>query len=175
MALLCITYPKFAEADFNRIQAFRSENDALYFSKVNPHITLVFSVPEMDETEFIREVNLRAAGFEAFVVNFTAAVVNRDAFLEVWHVFLVPDEGNGNLIRLHDRLYEGILFPHRKMEIDFMPHIGIGNSKDKMACKKMADEWNRQEFSIRGRVNTLELVKYDGQMVHPISTLHLSR
>ena len=49
MSYLVIAYPELVDADFNRIQSFRATHDRLYFSLIEPHITFVFPVVDIDE------------------------------------------------------------------------------------------------------------------------------
>ena len=59
------------------------------------------------------------------------------------------------------------------MDIDFIPHIGIGNSKDKYKCKKMVDEWNENDFSIAGTISQLSIVKYENNIIEIIRQIKL--
>jgi len=57
-------------------------------------------------------------------------------------------------------LYSGSLSNNLRLDIDFVPHIGIGNSLDKYECKGMADEWNAKDFEIKGSISQLSIVNY---------------
>jgi 2'-5' RNA ligase len=59
------------------------------------------------------------------------------------------------------------------MDIDFIPHLGVGTSKDKDKCKSMVDEWNEQSFSITGTVSRLSIVRYEGNSVERIREIQL--
>jgi len=101
------------------------------------------------------------------------ATINRDAFNDYFHAFLVPDEGYSKFVKLHDILYSDKLKNNLRLDIDFVPHIGIGNSKDKFLVKKMVDEWNQKEFSISGKVNYLTKVNYENDKVTKIQEIEL--
>jgi hypothetical protein len=38
------------------------------------------------------------------------------------------------IVKLHDALYAGQLFPHHALHVDFTPHIEVGNSSDLHVC-----------------------------------------
>jgi 2'-5' RNA ligase len=172
MAFLAIAYPELTKADFQKIQKFRQKND-LFFRVVNPHFTLVFPVSDWKEKTFIVEVTKRARNFHPFEFCLRSATLNKDAFSDYFHVFLVPDEGYSQLIKLHDRLYNGLLFSQRKLQIDFIPHVGIGNSRDPQKCLKMISHWNRRPFAIAGQISFLDIVKYEKNVVETLKRIPL--
>jgi hypothetical protein len=45
------------------------------------------------------------------------------------------------------------------LDVPFYPHIGIGNSTDVQACKRLADHLNNQNFTIDGVIDTLDIVE----------------
>jgi len=92
---------------------------------------------------------------------------------DYFHAFLVPDEGYSNIVKLHDKLYGDKLQNNLRLDLDFVPHIGIGNSRDKYLCKKMVDEWNRKEFSISGKITLLTIVSYENDTVTKIEEIEL--
>jgi hypothetical protein len=100
--------------------------------------------------------------------------MNKDVLSDYYHVFLVPDEGLGRLVRLHDLLYAGRLSPHRRLDIGCLPHVGVGNSIDPLQCARWAAEWNQDDFAIRGRIAALDVVRHvDGRM-QPLERIPLS-
>jgi hypothetical protein len=161
MAYLVIAYPELAKNDFDRIQHYREENDKLFFNVVAPHFTIVFPIFGMAENEFINEVRLQVTNIEKFSFKIRCSTINKDSFSHYYHAFLVPDEGFSNIVKLHDKIYSDKLKGNLRLDIDFIPHIGIGNSLDKGFCKSMVDEWNRNDFLIAGSVNKLTIVNYE--------------
>jgi len=174
MALLVLAYPELSERDHERIQAFRRRHDVLYYSVVDPHFTLVFPVPDWEVEPFVAEVVKQAQGFRAFDFCLRCAVLNKDAFSDDYHAFLVPDEGYGRVVRLHDRLYGDRLFPNRALMVDFVPHVGVGNAKDPLQCLEMVRAWNREEFAIPGRVVALDIANYEHDTVETIERVFLA-
>jgi len=161
MAYLVIAYPDLTKNDFDKIQRYREQNDKLFFKIVDPHFTIVFPIFDMTENEFINEVRLQATNIEKFSFKIRCSTINKDSFSDHYHAFLVPDEGFSNIVKLHDKIYCDKLKDNLRLDIDFIPHIGIGNSLDKNFCKSMVDEWNRNDFLIAGSVSKLTIVKYE--------------
>jgi len=60
-----------------------------------------------------------------------------------------------------------------RLNIPFIPHIGIGNAIDPFVCKKLADELNRQAFEINGRIETLNVTWYEENKVETIERIEL--
>lgn len=85
----------------------------------------------------------------------------------------VPDEGSSRIVKLHDKLYSDKLKDNLRLDLDFIPLIGIGNSQDRHKCKKMVDEWNKEEFELRGTISRLKIVRYENDVVTTIEEIKL--
>lgn len=160
ISYLAIAYPKIKSADFELIQQYRKQKDELYFDIVDPHFTLVFPVFNINEKDFLKEIKKQTETFRSFEFTIRCATISKDAFSNYYHVFLVPDEGYSKVVKLHDKLYSGGLKNQLRLDIDFVPHIGVGNSLDKDECKWMVDEWNAKDFEIKGVVNEISIIEY---------------
>ena len=171
---LVIAYPVLSQADQDWIQAYRRENDARYFSVVDPHFTLVFPLADMPRDTFVAEARRQARGLRRFAFALRAATISRDDSGSYFHEFLVPDEGNSDLIRAHDRLYAGGFAPHLRFDLDFIPHIGIGNADTAKESKARIDALNRKGIDIRGSVEVLDVIAYDGTSIQPIERIDLA-
>jgi len=172
MALLVISYPEISDSDFQRIQKFRKDHDHFY-RIVNPHFTLVFPVVDWQPESFIREIEKQVKDFQTFEFCVRCATLNKDAFNDYYHTFLVPDEGFSHFIKLHDVLYADLLFPQRALQIDFVPHIGIGNSRLPEECLEMISYWNRRPFEIHGRISVLDIINFEKNQVRTIQKISL--
>jgi hypothetical protein len=104
MSLLALTYPSINEKDYQWIQEFREENDELYYGVMKPHFTLVFAVFNQRPETFIQEIKRRAADHGEIDFTLRCAIMDKDAFTPYWYVYLVPDEGCSQIIKLHDKL-----------------------------------------------------------------------
>lgn len=169
---LVIAYPKLAPDDFEKIQRYRERHDLL-FNVVEPHFTIVFPVFDLQSRDFIEEIKTNAKNISRFDFAIRCATINKDAFNKLFHVFLVPDEGYSRIVRLHDTLYHGKLKPYLRLDLDYIPHITIGNCRDKHQCKQMVDDWNKEEFLIRGTIAELTVVKYEDGIVTKLTPVEL--
>ena len=172
MAYLIIAYPNLNEEDYRMIQEFRKQND-FYYSIVEPHFTIVFPVSDIEKDLFIDEAITNSKNIKAFDFEIRCATVNRDSFSDFYHLLLVPDKGYSDIVKLHDKCYSGILSKDLRLDIDFIPHIGIANSKDTYTVKKWADEWNSKNFTFSGSVNSLIVIDYTGNVVTGLINLPL--
>lgn len=173
MSLLVLAYPDLSREDRERIRAFREHHDELYYRVVEPHFTLVFPTSGWSEADFLEETRTRVAQTRAFDFCIRCAELNKDAFSDMYHTLLVPDEGYSHIVKLHDALYAGKLFLHRALQVDFTPHIGVGNSPDPHICLAQIAAWNEAEFAIHGRVSTLDVVRYENNTVTTFAQIAL--
>jgi 2'-5' RNA ligase len=173
-SLLVVNYPTLAAADLEKIQSVRRHHDVLYGDVVAPHFTLVFPVFNLDEKSFIDHVKQVTQSIPAFDFVIRCATLGDDAFSDYTHVFLVPDEGHSRIVRLHDQLYTGILVPELRLDIPFIPHIGIANNRDPQVCKTVVDDWNTTHFEMRGKVQQLDVIWYENNQVGTIAQIPLA-
>ena len=173
MALLVIAYPRMAAADLAWIQAIRARHDERYFQLVAPHLTLVFAVGGMAQDVLVEHVRRQVAAVKPLSFVARCAIVVEDDSKRFSHVFLVPDEGLSEIVRLHDRLYTGVLAPSLRLDITFIPHLGVGNATDARACKALADELNAQDFRLSGLIDTLDVVCYEHNKVETVAQIAL--
>jgi 2'-5' RNA ligase superfamily len=173
MPYLVLAYPKILNDDLEWMQFIRDEHDELYAKVVAPHFTLVFPVG-VELGALIAHVRKVAMRCSAFPFILRCAVLEKDAFNEYTHVFLVPDEGYSDLVKLHDRLYTRVLESELRLDISFIPHIGIGNSVDAKTCKKLADQINLKDFAIKGIIDKLDIVLYEDNKVTTVERIDLA-
>src|SRR5688572_14176608 len=170
MAYLAVAYPELARSDFDWIQSYRAKHDRRYYSVVKPHFTLVFggtgaTVHSLSEASFVQEIEARLSGVVSIPFELAVATLNRDLSGEYYHEFLVPELGYSKIVRLHDKLYSGELKSRLRLDIDYIPHIGIGNDDDPQRCKARIDELNRTTMSIRGLINSAAVIEYSNAQV----------
>lgn len=173
-SLLVVNYPTLAVNDLERIEAVRKRHDVLYADVVAPHFTLVFPVFNQDEETFIVHVQQSVRSFPGFDFVIRCAMLGDNAFSDYTHVFLVPDEGYSRIVKLHDRLYRGSLTPELRLDIPFIPHIGIASNLNAQVCKTLVDELNSEDFEIRGRVERLDVIWYEDDQVGTIAQIDLA-
>lgn len=172
MAYLILAYPVLEKNDFQLIQSCRKNNDKFY-SVVDPHFTIVFPVINLTVESFISEIKEKSQDRKKIDFAIRCATVNKDTFSDYFYTFLVPDEGFSDIIKLHDKLYSDLLADNLRLDLDFIPHITIANSKDKLHCKQMVDEWNSREFCINGRIDHLTVVDYSNNTIIKLKEIKL--
>lgn len=173
MTLLVIAYPEISDHDLKRIQDFRLKHDERYYRRVGPHFKLVFDVHGWEPQAYVREVTQSSAGFCRFGFTLRSAAFSRDAFSESFQVSLIPDEGLSSFIRLHHNLYRGSLKNHRALKVDYLPGLMVGNSRSAQECLDMVEDWNKEEFSIHGQVDHLDVVSMNHESVQTLERLPL--
>ncbi len=166
--LLVVNYPTISGIDFTWIQNIRKQQDKLNFSAIDPHFTLVFPIIDIDRETLVNHVKQSVQSIKAFEFTLRCAVLCNDAFSKYIHVFLVPDKGYSNIVKLHDRLYTGVIANQLRLDIPFIPHIGIANSLDAHHCKQLVDLLNSQPFEIRGKVERLDVISMQGDIIETI-------
>jgi 2'-5' RNA ligase len=158
MALYVVAYPKLTESDYTWLQMLREQHDP-NFAKITPHFTLVFALQNIESAKIIAHVEKIALDWAAFRFSLRCAMPVKDVISSQTHLFLVPDEGFSNLVRLHDRLYSNILANQLRLDIPFVPHLTGGNFSDPAACKQVCDELNAQAFEINGYIDSVDVIK----------------
>jgi hypothetical protein len=104
-ALLVLAFPKLSENDYKWIDSFRKNHDSIFYGVGEPHFTIVFPTFDIDPADFIKEIKDRSSDFPKFNFNIRCAMINNDQLSDYCHIFLIPDEGNSNIVKLHDLLY----------------------------------------------------------------------
>jgi len=165
MSLLALCYPKSRAEDQRFIDRVRLRHDHAYREVVRPHFTMVFQVRDLIESTFSAHVAHVAETSAPIRFVCRYAMVHNDVSSDDYYVFLVPDQGFSELALLHDALYTEVLAPRLRLDVPYVPHIGVATLKDPHRCKELADELNGQGLSIDGSVEEISVVKYNGQTV----------
>ncbi|MEM7112547.1 MAG: 2'-5' RNA ligase family protein [Chloroflexota bacterium] len=168
-----LAFPKLITADFKWIQTIRAEYDK-QFSLVEPHFTLVFGTTAVSSTQLTNHVQQQFATTPPFRFVCRCATVVKDSFGPDTYTFLLPDEGNSQLIKLHDQLYTGILHGELRLDIPYLPHITIGSFAEPMESKQLADQLNHEGFEIVGAIESVQIVALGGGGITAVSTIPLA-
>lgn len=174
MAFLVIAYPKISQEDFDWIQEYRKRNDPRYFGIVKPHFSIVFPVGDLEQEAFLEEAKKQAVGAKKFNFELKVATINKDGFGGFYHEFLVPDKGYSDIVKLHDKLYSGAFSGQLRLDLDFIPHVGIGNSDEAAVSKSRVDELNAVGVNISGTIDMLDIVAYENDAITTVGTIPLS-
>jgi hypothetical protein len=165
MSLVVIAYPKLSTADFKWLQATRQQKDKFYYKVVRPHFTFVFPTNKLDADTLSQHVKNKIKNFNNIPFELTTAKGLKDDFSDFYHVFLLPSIGNDQISQLHDRLYSGDLRSELRLDLPYISHLGIGSSEDKSEMDNLAEELNRKNLSIKGKIEELTIAEYDGKKV----------
>jgi len=173
MSFVVIAYPKIDQNDYKWIQGVRKENDPVMFSVVKPHVTFIFPTNKLDATSLAKHVKEHLAGFKSFPVVFDSTKVVEDDSKTYTHTFLVPSVGFDDINKLHDLLYVDEMASELRLDIPFVPHLGIGTNADKDAMQALAKSITKSGKSVSGTINELVVGEYDGKKVTDIAVVSL--
>jgi len=173
--LLVVAFPELSNKDKLWIENFRKKHDKLFYKIIEPHFTLVFPTFDISVPQFINEIQRLSQKIKKFEFTLKSAMMNNDLLSEYYHIFLIPDEGNSNIVKAHDILYSGILQKHRRTDIDFISHISIGNTKKPYEALKLLEEINESDLLIKGKVSQLSIITYGSGKVELLKTIPLKK
>src|SRR5436190_10027149 len=147
-SLYTLCYPNLTTKDRQFIEEFRNEYDIPFRDAVAPHFTMVFGRNDVPESEYREHV--RVVAQPQGVIHFSCryAMICNDDSNDNYYVFLVPDEGFSEISKLHDRLYLGLLAPHLRLDIPYIPHIGIATIPDAHRIKALCEKLNSTAITI---------------------------
>ena len=174
MANLALIYPVISSRDFNSIQTIRKQHDPKYYNVVDPHITLVFGTDKLDEDGLVEHIRNKLNSFKTFKLNFDSTKVVEDDSKEFFHAILVPSDGFVEINQLHDTLYTDKLESELRHDIPFIPHIGVGNSKNKDEMEALVKRLKDDRFLATGVADKITVVTYDGIKVNNYISIPLS-
>lgn len=158
MKYYLVAYPKLSPQDRIWIDSYRQRHDPLYRDVIEPHFTLVFGNLTLSESEIASEAARLLKDVEPIRFELALATINKDAFLPVFHEFLVPEKGYAAITLLHDRLYSGAFRKFQHLNIDYIPHIGIGNDADAGVIKARIDMLNHRGISMAGTIEAVDMI-----------------
>jgi 2'-5' RNA ligase len=83
------------------------------------------------------------------------------------YLFLGVKRGNDEIIRLHDRLYTGVLAPFYYRNVSYVPHLTVGRLTDELAfAEALADTADFQEtFATMIHEVAVEIIGQDDSSV----------
>lgn len=172
MQLLVVGYPAVGDRDARWIYSLQDDG-RLEHSTLPPHFTFVFPVSTIEENELRRHVRAQAQGYGTISFALRSSLIAKDDSIERYYVLLVPDEGFGRIVKLHDRLYSGLLAPALRLDIAFIPHITIGYAEDAQPCKAIVDSLNSKAFEIQGEIPRLDIVMKEADAFHSLEQIEL--
>ena len=128
-----LIFPHFA--DTSAIDRVRSMFDPA-FTKIKPHITLVFPFASIYTAEEIRDAVVSCtAGISQFKLTLSETVV-KDSFL-----FMIPSEGRACITALFRNLHAGLFKPFLPPVLEqeaFIPHMTVGTCTPENAQERLS-------------------------------------
>jgi 2'-5' RNA ligase len=114
-------YPQLSAELSESIDGIRREYDPMSgFTK--PHITVLFPLPgSLGEAELISHIQNVLSDWTPFEIRLGGFHKSHDHWL-----FLTLKEGEAQVKKLYQALYTGMLAEHRRDDIEFVPHLGLG-------------------------------------------------
>jgi len=158
-------------ADAERVALLRKTYDP-HAAVVAPHVTMVYRVDDGLESEAIRWARIQAGAFAACSLRFTLATVARDYENSAWYLFLMPRQIPAALSELHRRLNSGPL--QGAPDVAFDAHLTLGQFQERVLAEAVARDSNGAGVAIEGRIETLEVLLFDGKAARNRTVLPLS-
>jgi len=169
-AIEVIAKPVFGKIEADWLSKLR-ENRA--HSPGSPEFTLVFPGSESTANEIVQHVRAVCTTTTRIRFCLRSAVIVPD--MGQYHVFLVPDEGFGAIVRLHDRLHVGPLKNSLRPEEPYIPHLTIASLSEFNLARRIKASLNAQDLAIAGHIDELEVQQRDGATPRCIAKITLVR
>ena len=108
--------------DTSKIDKFRLKYDP-HIDLIQPHIALVFPIGDknIDKVALEKHIKDVLKDEKSFKIHLHGLDKSWDHWLN-----LILKEGNEEVIKLHDKLYTGVLSQFFRKDLGYIPHIGIG-------------------------------------------------
>lgn len=165
-----VAKPVFAKSDAEWLTKARAE---YAHSPGPPVFRLVFPGAGISAGDVITHVDATCAMTPPIKFCLRSAVIVPEPGARSYHVFLVPDEGFGAIVRLHDRLHVGPLAACLRPEVPYIPHVTIASTGDFNAARRIKAKLNGFDLGIDGRVDSLEIQERGGDVSKCIANVPL--
>ena len=171
-SLEVIARPHFDKADLAWLTDIRSRRAG---SRGAPYFTLVFSTNDIAAEAFTKTVRDRAKTVHPIRFRLRSALVVPEPVVGRFHVFLIPDEGFGAILKLHDALHTGPIKGALRQDSPYLPHITVATMADHAAARALAFSLNQGDIDIHGHIDALLVETRTGEVVKPLAEIPLSK
>lgn len=168
--LFTIAFPELSETGAEWIERNRQQEKR----NIAPHFTIAFGVGIIPKHEYLSHVSNVAKATPAIEFHCRRVTVGTDHRDNTGYSFLVPDKGNSEMYRLHDRLYSGPLLNSLNLEVPFLPHLTLGHFETLAIAKEFCDALNTQGISVSGRIGGLSVVVQTGRGITQMAEFELT-
>jgi hypothetical protein len=171
-AVEVVAKPEFGKTELDWLTHFRQTRAR---SAGAPAFTLVFPGAEAGTPEIVKHVNAICAATARIRFCLRSAMIVPEHKMGLFHVFLVPDEGFGAIIRLHDRLHVGALACCLRPDMPYIPHVTVASTTEFAAARQTMATLNAKDLSIAGRIDEVEVHERDSAVPRCIAKVALAR
>ena len=168
-ALEVIAKPKFGKPEIEWLMHAREERA---HSSGPPAFTLVFPGTGSSTDDVVHHLEAVCAMTARIRFCLRSALIVPD--LNRFHVFLVPDEGFGAIVRLHDRLHVGPLADCLRPDVPYIPHLTIASTGDLNLARRTKASLNAHDLAIAGRIDEIEVHQRDDAAPRAIARIPLA-
>ena len=135
----------------------------------------MFPGAEMPPHEFAAAVRAHVKEFAAIRFRLRSALVVPEPVVGRFHVFLIPDEGFGAILKLHDALHAGPIKAALRPDSPYLPHITVATTPDYDVARQLASSLNRKDIDIRGHIDALHVERRAGEVVKRFAEVPLAK
>src|SRR5215469_6695161 len=132
-AVEVVARPEFGKAELEWLTHLRQSRA---HSAGAPSFTLVFPGAEAGAAEIVKHVDAVCAATGRIRLCLRSAMIVPEHKMGLFHVFLVPDEGFGAIIRLHERLHVGPLACCLRPDMPYIPHLTVASTDEFAAARQ---------------------------------------
>jgi 2'-5' RNA ligase len=165
--LAVVAYPILSADDREWIEGIRTRYDPLA-SRIAVHFTLVFPT-DVAEAPLVAQVRDALQSASPIPAVLRRAAAFPDPIASGCYVFLLAEEGNRELVEVHDALYEGILTAHRRPDIPFVPHLTVGSHPQVGECERIANQLNHAGRIVQAWIKSVDVIEIDESMIRTIA------
>src|SRR5579862_9910980 len=168
-ALEVVAKPEFGKAELDWLTHLRQRRA---HSAGAPAFTLVFPGAESAK-EVIKQATTACAATSRIRFCLRSAMIVPEHKMGMFHVFLVPDEGFGAIIRLHERLHNGPLACCLRPDTPYIPHVTVASMQAFDAARQTMAVLNAKDLAIAGRIDEIEVHERDSAVPHCVAKVPL--
>jgi 2'-5' RNA ligase len=171
-SLEVIARPHFDKADLAWLTDIRSRRAG---SRGPPYFTLVFPGADMTPQAFAAQIRTNARDVPRIRFHLRSALVVPEPMVKRFHVFLIPDEGFGAILRLHEALHVGPIEAALRRDMAYLPHITVATTTSHAEARKVAHDLNQGGLDIGGHIDALEVERRAGEVIKVFAEIPLAK
>lgn len=152
-----VAMPEISSRALQWIQTIREAHDP-NARIIAPHFTLAFSLQDLSQEALCSHVDTVRLHASAIRFHCQSVTLGQDHASPVTYVFLVPNVGGSDILKLRNLLHTGVLKRHLRPEIPFTPHLTLAASESAEEMQHLCERLNEAPPSISGTISSLSLV-----------------